>query len=280
MKKLCVLVLMLAVANIASATDHVWVGEQAYAFFTGGDGLTWNSVGNWHNGVGTGTLPGSLDAARITTNLYGAYPVSQMPTLNSSVTISGLFMGLDAGTHVPGAALTIQSGGSLTSVSNGVWNPGVQIGWYSNAVLNTAGTLSTGDGWLTMGAGDGTNGYGNAAMNITGGTVTASAIDFNGNSTNHIQLDSGTLICPNIMGLHQTNQSIDITGGKIVLAGDQTVSAWWWADMSHLTGYGIGSNIQYDFNVTTPGATTVWAVPEPATMLLMGLGGLLLRKKR
>lgn len=269
MKKICVLVLLLVVASVASATDLIWIGNYA-----GGDGVSFTGNNNWTaDWVNPHAAPGSTDTAQILAISW----VSAYPTLSGSATVGSLFMGLDNTGHLPGAALTIQSSGSLsTSTGNGV-----QIGWYSNAVLNTAGTVNTGTAWLTMGAGNGANGYGNATLNITGGTVTTGAVNFNLNSTNHIQLDGGTLNAGDILSLHETNQSIDITGlGKIVVAGNWTGPAGWLAEMNHLTGYGLGSKIQYDYNVTTPGATTITAIPEPATMLLLGLGGLLLRKKR
>ena len=38
--------------------------------------------------------------------------------------------------------------------------------------------------------------------------------------------------------------------------------------------------IVYDYNITNPGYTTVWAVPEPASLALCGFGSLLLLMRR
>jgi hypothetical protein len=47
-----------------------------------------------------------------------------------------------------------------------------------------------------------------------------------------------------------------------------------------ITAYGGTGIVHADYNAGTS-QTTIWAeIPEPATMLLLGLGGLLLRKKR
>jgi len=36
----------------------------------------------------------------------------------------------------------------------------------------------------------------------------------------------------------------------------------------------------YDYNVRNPGKTTVSAIPEPATIALLGFGGLVLRRRK
>lgn len=65
--------------------------------------------------------------------------------------------------------------------------------------------------------------------------------------------------------------------GKLVVNGDI---------VSKVTGYigngfitGVGGAVQVDYDVTTPGKTTVY-IPEPATLLTLGLGSLVLYRRK
>ena len=74
---------------------------------------------------------------------------------------------------------------------------------------------------------------------------------------------------------------INLAGGTIQLAGDRSGAVAGYITKKWLIGYNDAGTVQYDYNVTTPGYTTVWAIPEPATVALFGLGAMtLLRKSR
>ena len=53
---------------------------------------------------------------------------------------------------------------------------------------------------------------------------------------------------------------------------------WFWADIQ-FNGPGIVNIVLADYSVETLETAAINVIPEPATMLLLGLGGLLLRRK-
>jgi hypothetical protein len=78
---------------------------------------------------------------------------------------------------------------------------------------------------------------------------------------------------------------MDIRAGTLVLNGNQMDYVLDLITAGLLTAYGTngsGPDIQwqYDYNVRNPGKTTVSAIPEPATIILLGLGGLVLRHRK
>ncbi|MDD5134450.1 MAG: PEP-CTERM sorting domain-containing protein [Phycisphaerae bacterium] len=66
--------------------------------------------------------------------------------------------------------------------------------------------------------------------------------------------------------------------GKLVIFGDSVDKVNGYIGNGLIAGLG-GAAVQVDYDVTTPGMTTVY-VPEPATMLMFGLGSLILYRRK
>jgi hypothetical protein len=174
--------------------------------------------------------------------------------------------------------------------------------------LGDVGTTAAGTGStaiFTMNSGSFTTGnlgsYGmtvfeNGRMNMNGGMLTlkdglvvnADTLD----TTIHgvINLAGGTIQGAVSLTLNGTGAAnIDITGGKLILTGDLRDTIQTAVDNGRITGNGILGG--YEVGMPDPAGdlrwyydgtnTSMWAVPEPATLTLIGLGGLfLIRKKR
>ena len=106
-------------------------------------------------------------------------------------------------------------------------------------------------------------------------------IDYNGSGGNFINMDTGGMLALYGDADGSMTEFLDlILGTDAICYWDDSISGW-----SNITGatYSEDYTLSYisDIESDLTGYTvlTVTAIPEPATLLLFGLGGLMLRKK-
>lgn len=260
---------MCLISRASAITTNYWSGA--------GDGMTWSSPANWQGGavpvagnvyqifLGTGyptatPTPITIGAADIVTaqdQLFG-------PEWGESLNIYG----------------SINTGFGFAPVGDAA-NPSV-VNMYSGSSLTTGDSIFLGDMFWFNGGPDLTvNMYGNSQMttkylavgghlNIYGGIVTVNSALLTGTST------AGAWGSPIVT---DATRLIDVAGGELIVTGDATAQANDLITRGVLEGNGIVGNV--NINTTSlAGYTIITAVPEPASMALLGLGGLALMLRR
>lgn len=282
--------------------------------------IRYQQSGDWFDadpnddGIGwqTGSLPGINDAARMnwggnTVTLAGVAPdigrlqigVDESGTLevNSGGVLSIVstgsqdgqaFIGNNGGAG-PTGTLNVNNGGTV-NVESILWSA-FSSGVTGNINIADGGTINVGSHlWLGY-RGTSTINIG-GILNQTGGNLglgTNNAQNSgNGGGTALINvLDGGLLALNNISGSGgsiQPGSFIDIQGsGQLTIPFDAVGSLNGYASSNRIGGNGVPglANLLIDFDQTNPGFTTVRAIPEPATLTLLGLSmtGLFVRRR-
>jgi len=217
-----------------------------------GDNL-WSTATNWSpDGLPTISNPVNIALA--------SGPIINAPTAAAGTEIR---VGMSGGT----APLTMNGG----TLSSGNWLMiGIDTSGKAGTFTMTGGTISLGvtssvDGHLWLGY----KSTGTFTMN--GGTVNVPGkfgLSFSGGTAN-AYLNGGTITTHDFS--MTSSSRIDITNGKLIMDGNQTATVNGYISSGWITGYGLASNVRYDYNITTLNKTTVWAVgsnkaanPSPA----------------
>ncbi len=228
-------ILLLGIVGNALAVDIDWTNG-------GGDRL-WRNGANWNMGV-----PGPADKAAIRQGGVG-------PIIDSSTTAVANVVVLSDWSSF-GDTLDI-TGGSLTTSG---W---LVVGY--QAVNN--GTFTVSGGTVNVGSDLFVGFAGAGTVNITGGMITVNStlgIAQLAGSSGNVQLDGGTISCGSLSML--TGASMDIAGGTLIVNGNVTLTIDSYISSGWLTGYGGGGTLAVDYNITSPGKTTVTAnSPEKAS---------------
>ena len=258
------------------------VAQTDYNWSALGDGTSWSDPANWVGGVvpltdgtthaiflGTGyptTTPtpitiGASDTVQTTDQLFG-------PEWGETLNIYG----------------TLNLGFGFAPVGDVANNYQSVVNLYGNASMTSGDSIFIGDMfWFDGGPNVIVNMYDNSQMsanylavgghlNIFGGTVTVGAGLLTGTPTagawgSPLSTDSTRLL--------------DIAGGELRVVGDASAQMTDLISRGVLEGYGVVGNVNVD-TVSLPGWTIVTAAPEPGSLALFGVGGLvlLLRRRR
>lgn len=207
----------------------------------GGDNL-WSTAANWNpNGVPEISTPISISA----------------PTASVIINQPTAAAGFQIRVGATGGANLTMNGGSLNV---GQWLMiGVEATGRPGTYTMTDGTVNLGS--FTAGAGHLWIGYtSSGTLMMNGGDINAPGrfgLGFSGGSA-AVHLDGGTITAGSFS--MTSSCSIDITGGMLIINGDQTAIIQSYINSGWFTAYGGAGKIIYEYNVANAGKTTVMAV--------------------
>ena len=217
--------------------------------------------------------------------------------LDGIINVSGnVNVGNDAGPDnlVPSDGILEMLGGTINVGTEGVDLRDFRIG-HNDAVglMNMSGGTVNINGGLIVGS---TNIQiiedpyeeiphpGTGRLTMTGGAIyipDANSLQIGTNgSTGQLDLLGGTIMAGALeIGAPGSGGLLGVRAGTLILEGDRTEAILGYIDAGVL-GASEGWELLYDYDVSNAGKTTLTAIPEPATIALLCLGGFVLRFRR
>lgn len=257
----CILVLALATGAVGKAWTDLAPADHL-----------WSTPGNWTDNA----VPGSTTSTRLYPTIdpsadwpiiqdgidavsggldisYNRRPEDQTACTYPRLTMTGgtLTLGSSTSSESLNIALTDGLEGALNMSGGVISNAGIMhLGQMGPGTLNMTGGEITTHG---LKVGQRSDRTGQAYMNLYGGTITCNWLDF------------------------RVRSLVDITLGTWVIDGDVTSVMASAITDGRLIAYGGAGDVLVDFDGTK---TTVTGIPEPMTIALLGLGGLLIRRRK
>jgi T5SS/PEP-CTERM-associated repeat protein len=254
-------VLVLAFVSNTSAVEVTWTNSDPC------DSL-WSTPGNWN----TMAVPLSSEEVHLSTIAIG--PTIDSITAAVGTNMRGPGQGGATSMDIIGGSLALSGYWSIghNEASNGTANVSddatVTVGGSLYAGCHGSATLNVGE----IGVGD------NSTITVSGQTILSySSLSVSG----HVNLYSGLLDTYDLTGSATHDILIDIYEGTLIVrnkSGEGTMQGW--IDGGFIVGYGGTGTVILEHDDVT-GWDTLTAIPEPATIALLSLGGLaLIRRKR
>ena len=252
-KKLLLLTsLFLMLASVGNAEDIQWTA--------GGRNTFWSTAANWD----LGRPPTLADDVRIDVPAAAA-PSGPVIQEGIDAQANGIF------TEAAGEPTLTMTGGTLEVADWIWWGDGMD----SYAIWTMSGGTVTVANEFELGWGGGAG-----TLTMTGGTINAGelVVPTDTGAFGLLYLYGGTINVTQPGGLEvNVNGLIDMTEGVLVLEGDETATINDLFEAGLMTSYAGEGILNVDYDLTTPGKTTVTAgfVPAPIEPVRPSAAGLL-----
>lgn len=277
-KVVCLFAVMLVMAGVSHAAEAFWDADNK----PGTDGM-WSTASNWWTNAAGGMPEGGPNGDFMVGFNHSNLVVC---TLDTQVNVRQIKLA-EGGIGY----LKIVAGGSLTTAMN-EWS-GIGFGNAGQGTLEVdGGTFATvgGGGHLWIGGDTGSGSVGKVIVRGGGSVIIGQGgsdaqfgLGWSG-GTGLAQVEDGLLWIANWHDQLSitAGSNMDITGGTVRIKGYRVDGINAMIADGRITGYGFADTAHVLVNWDAAAEETViTAIPEPATMMLLGLGGLaLIRRKK